>query len=303
MKMVIKMEKSNQRKKQRFRITPKNAPYVFMAPGIILFAVFGAYPIFASLIYSFQQKMGSRPVIFVGLSNYARAFSDKIFLTSLWNMVIIFIMHAPLMIFLSLLLAYVLNSRRTRFKNGFRTAFFLPNVTNAVAYTVLFKILFANNGTLNAILGYLGVMPVQWLSSATTAQWVIAIMNIWRWTGYNMVILLAAMQNISEDVYEAADIDGASKTRQFFSITVPLMKNPLYFTTIMTINGTLTMFTESQLLLNGGPSFGTYTPSLYIYNVAWQQFNFGYSSAMGYIISIITIIIAFIQFRAGKGDK
>lgn len=297
------MDKPTQRKKPHFRITPANAPYLFMMPGIILFVIFGAYPIVASLIYSFQQKMGTKPVAFVGFDNYVRAFSDKIFLTGLWNMVIIFIMHAPLMIFLSLLLAYVLNSKRTRFKNGFRTAFFLPNVTNAVAYTVLFKILFANNGTLNSILGYIGIAPVQWLSSATMAQWVIAIMNIWRWTGYNMVILLAAMQNISEDVYEAADIDGASKTHQFFSITVPLMKNPLYFTIIMTVNGTLTMFTESQLLLNGGPSFGTYTPALYIYNVAWQQFNFGYSSALGYIISIITIIIALIQFRIGKEES
>lgn len=288
------------RKKLRFRVTPANAPYLFMAPGIILFAIFGAYPILASLVYSFQQKMGTKPVVFVGLDNYVRAFSDQIFLKSLWNMLLIFIMHAPLMIFLSLVLAYVLNSKRTRFKNGFRTAFFLPNVTNAVAYTVLFKILFANNGTLNAILGQIGIAPIQWLTGITSAQWVIAIMNIWRWTGYNMVILLAAMQNISEDVYEAADIDGASKMRQFFSITVPLMKNPLYFTIIMTINGTLTMFTESQLLLNGGPSFGTFTPALYIYNVAWQQFNFGYSSALGYIISLITIVIAFIQFRIGR---
>lgn len=298
--MVINMEKRIKRKKSHFRVTPANAAYLFMAPGFILFLIFGAYPIFASLVYSFQQKMGTKPVVFVGFRNYIRALNDGIFLKSMWNMVLIFIMHAPLMIFLALLLAFVLNAKRTRFKNGFRTAFFLPNVTNAVAYTVLFKILFANNGTLNSILGYIGIAPIQWLSDVTSAQWVIAIMNIWRWTGYNMVILLAAMQNISEDVYEAADIDGASKARQFFSITIPLMKNPLYFTIIMTINGTLSMFTESQLLLNGGPSFGTYTPSLYIYNVAWQQFNFGYSSALGYIISLITIVIAFIQFRVGK---
>lgn len=287
-------------KKLLFKMTPKNAPYFFMAPGIFLFAVFGAYPIIASFIYSFQQKMGSRKAVFIGLDNYIRAFSDKIFILSLKNILIIFIMHAPLMIFLSLLLAHILNAKHTKYKNTFRTAYFLPNVTNAVAYTLLFKILLSNDGTLNKILGMIGINPVLWMSTPTMAKWVISLMTIWRWTGYNMVIFLAAMQNISEDVYEAASIDGANKVQQFFKITVPLMKNPIIFTIIMTVSGTLGMFAESQLLAAGGPNYGTYTPALQIYNVAWKQFNFGYASALSYIISLITIVVAFIQFNLGK---
>ncbi len=111
----------------------------------------------------------------------------------------------------------------------FRTAYFIPNVTNVVAYTILFKILFSNSGTLNNIFRTIGLQPIQWLSDPILAKWVISIITIWRWTGYNMIILLAAMQNISPDVYEAASIDGANSKQQFFKITVPLMKNPLFF--------------------------------------------------------------------------
>ncbi len=287
-------------KKLSLRITPQNAPYFFMAPGILLFGVFGAYPIIASFIYSFQEKVGSKATSFIGIENYLKAFKDHVFLLSLKNIFIIFLMHAPIMIFMSLVLAHMLNSRTTRFRNGFRTAFFLPNVTNAVAYTMLFRILLSNDGVVNEILTRLHISPIQWLSDPTSAKWVISIMIIWRWLGYNMVIFLASMQSITEDVYEAADIDGASKIQQFFRITVPLMKNPIIFTIVMTVSGTLNLFAESQLLVQGGPNFGTFTPSLEIYTVAWKQFNFGYASAMSYIVSLITIVIAFIQFNLGR---
>ncbi len=283
-----------------FKITPKNAAYYFMAPGILLFAIFGAYPIVASFIYSFQNRMGTRATEFVGLRNYVRALDDQVFLTSLKNILIIFIMHAPLMIFMSLVLAHLLNQKTTKFKGFFRTSLFLPNVTNAVAFTMLFRILLSNDGILNEILGNIGMKPILLLSDPFNAKWVIAIMTMWRWTGYNMIILLASMQTISTDIYEAADIDGANKIQQFFSITIPLMKNPIIFTTIMTVSGTLNMFAESQLLVNGGPNYGTFTPALLIYNTAWKQYNFGYASALSYILSIITIIIAFLQFQIGK---
>ncbi|MDF2986195.1 MAG: lactose transporter permease [Eubacterium sp.] len=287
-------------KKMSLKMTPQNAPYYFMAPGIILFGVFGAYPIIASFLYSFQEKIGSKATSFIGIDNYIKAFKDTVFLLSLKNIFIIFLMHAPLMIFMSLILAHILNSKTTKFKNGFRTAFFLPNVTNAVAYTMLFKILLSNDGVVNGILSRLNISPIQWLSDQTSAKWVISIMIIWRWLGYNMVIFLAAMQSITEDVYEAADIDGASKLQQFFSITVPLMKNPIIFTIVMTVSGTLNLFAESQLLVQGGPNYGTFTPALEIYTVAWKQFNFGYASALSYIVSLITIVIAFVQFNLGK---
>lgn len=287
-------------KKMSLKMTPQNAPYYFMAPGIILFGVFGAYPIIASFLYSFQEKIGSKSTSFIGIENYIKAFKDDVFLLSLKNIFIIFLMHAPLMIFLSLALAHILNSRTTKFKNGFRTAFFLPNVTNAVAYTMLFKILLSNDGVVNGILTKMNISPIQWLSDQTSAKWVISIMIIWRWLGYNMVIFLAAMQSITEDVYEAADIDGASKIQQFFKITVPLMKNPIIFTIVMTVSGTLNLFAESQLLVQGGPNYGTMTPALEIYTVAWKQFNFGYASALSYIVSLITIVIAFVQFNLGK---
>lgn len=287
-------------KKLKLKLTPNNAPYYFMAPGVLLFSIFGVYPIIATFIYSFQQKMGTHTSKFIGFDNYIKAFSDKLFLKSLGNIAVIFIMHAPIMIFIALVLAYILNQPNIKCKTAFRTAYFLPNVTNVVAYTFLFKILFSNSGTLNTIIKSVGLEPIRWLSDPFLAKWLISIITIWRWTGYNMIILLAAMQNISPDVYEAASIDGANRKQQFFRITVPLMKNPLFFTTIMTVSGTLNIFAEAQLLNNGGPLFGTYTPALLIYNVAWKQYDFGYASALSYILSLIIILIALIQFNIGK---
>lgn len=282
------------------KITPKNAAYFFMLPGLVLFLIFGVYPIIATFIYSFQNKVGTHTSSFAGLNNYFRAFNDKLFLKSLSNTLEIFLLHAPLMIFVALVLAFILNQSNTRFRKGFRTILFLPNVTNVVAYTFLFKILFSNSGTLNTILKALSIDPIHWLGDPFLAKVLMAIIIMWRWTGYNMVILLAAMQNISNDVYEAAAIDGARDSQKFFYITIPLMKNPLFFTLIMTVSGTLNIFAESQLLNSGGPMFATYTPSFLIYNVAWKQYDFGYASALSYLVSIIIIVIAFIQFRLGR---
>lgn len=301
--MAKKSEPFKKKKKGFFKITDKNAAYFFMAPGLILFAIFGLYPIIASFIYSFQDKFGNRPASFIGLDNYVRAIHDPLFLISLKNILVIFIIHAPIMIFLSLLLATILNSKTTKCRNAFRTGFFLPNVSNAVAFTLVFKIFFDNSGTLNEMLSKIGLAPINWLDSPFMAKVVIGIMLLWRWTGYNMVIFLASMQNIGEELYEAADVDGATKVDKFFKITVPLMKNPIIFTTIMTVSGTLGLFAESQLLTNGGPQYGTYTPALYIYNVAWQQFDFGYASALSYILSLITIFIAIVQFGVLKEKK
>jgi len=286
--------------KNILRITPKNAPYYFMAPGIFLFLVFGAYPMVMSFLYSFLNRIGSRKSSFVGLTNYTRALHDPIFLVSLKNILVIFLMHAPLMIFLSLLLANILNSKTTKLRHVFRTSFFIPNVTNAVAFTLIFKLLLANDGVINDLLGFLGMGPILWTATPIMGKWTISVMTIWRWTGYNMVIFLAAMQNISPDIYEASAIDGANTFQQFFHITIPMMKNPIFFTTIMTVSGTLNMFAEAQLLANGGPNYGTMTPALLMYNTAWKQFNFGYASAISYLVSIITIIIALIQFRLGR---
>lgn len=253
-----------------------------------------------SFVYSFLNKIGTRKSSFAGLANYTRALHDPVFLVSLKNILVIFVMHAPLMIFLSLLLANILNSKATKFKNLFRTSLFVPNVTNAVAFTLIFKLLLANDGALNDVLGVFGVKPILWLATPIMGKWTISVMTIWRWTGYNMVIFLAAMQNIDPDLYEAAAIDGANQFQQFFRITVPLMKNPIFFTTIMTVSGTLNMFAEAQLLDKGGPNYGTMTPALLMYNTAWKQFNFGYASAISYLVSLITILIAVIQFRIGR---
>lgn len=291
------------KKDRKSRITPKNAAYVFMAPGIILFAIFGLYPLIMSFYYSFLKKIGTKPTTFIGLDNYTRAFKDPVFITSLKNILVIFIMHAPIMILLSLVLAYVLNQKSTKLKNLFKTSLFVPNVTNAVAFTLIFRLLLSNDGVINEILANFGIEPILWLATPLMGKWTISIMTIWRWTGYNMIIFLAAMQNIDYDIYEASEIDGANKVQQFFRIVIPLMKNPIFFTTIMTVSGTLGMFAESQLLVQGGPNYGTMTPALYLYNTAWKQFDFGYAAAISYILSIITILIAIIQFNLGKERK
>ncbi|MDR7244425.1 MULTISPECIES: carbohydrate ABC transporter permease [Priestia] len=281
--------------------TNKSLPYLFIAPALLLFALFTIYPIFSSFVLSFQSMEGGK-YVFTGLSNYTRLLGDDIFWKALGNTGIILIVQVPVMILLALVLANALNSQLLRLKGFFRVSFFLPAVTSLVAYSILFSIILQDEGIMNTVLGFFGIDAIQWLGDPFWAKVSIIVAMTWRWTGYNMVIFLAALQSLSHEVYEAADLDGANRIQKFFHVTVPQLKPVILFATILSTIGTLQLFDEPFNLTKGGPADSTMTLGLYIYQNGFKYFDFGYASAIAYVVVLLVGILTFFQFKF-TGDK
>ena len=230
-------------------------------------------------------------------------FKDALFLRSMGNTFLYLVVEVPIMLILAILLAQLLNNHDLKFKGFFRTCVFLPCATSLVSYSLIFKSLFATDGLVNTVLCKLGILQTHYnfLGSPTSAKIIIILALIWRWTGYNMVFFLAGLQNIDYSVYEAAKIDGANGWQTFWKITVPLLMPTIVMTAIMSINGTLQLFDESVNLTNGGPANATITMSHYIYNNSMGQgvANFGYASALSFVIFVMVAILSFISMKAG----
>ncbi|MCR5355537.1 MAG: sugar ABC transporter permease [Lachnospiraceae bacterium] len=262
------------------------------------------YPMIQAFINSFKTGPSSRMVwsepIF---KNYIRMFQDKIFITTLGNTYLYLIVQVPIMLILAILLAQLLNNKDLKCRGLFRTMVFLPCATSLVSYSLIFKSLFAKEGLINMLLMKLGLISqnINFIGETNTARMVIILALIWRWTGYNMVFYLAGLQNIEYSVYEAAKIDGANGWKTFWHITVPLLRPTIIMTFIMSINGTLQLFDESMNLTSGGPANSTMTMSHYIYDNSFGQGvgNFGYSSAMAFLVFIMVAILAFINLKVG----
>lgn len=295
------MEKAKARKlsqSKRYNLTG----WVFLTPAALLIAVFSFYPMIKCLIFSFQKGATFAKMEWYGINNYIRMFQDKVFMQSLTNTFVYFLIQVPIMLILALILASMLNNKDLKFKGFFRTAIFLPCATSLVSYAIIFRSLFSTDGFVNTILMNLGLVdaPVAFLTNTIGARAVIILALVWRWTGYNMVFYLSGLQNIEYSVYEAAKIDGASPMQSFFHITVPLLKPTILLTAIMSTNGTLQLFDESVNLTNGGPANSSITMSHYIYDATFKYVpNFGYSCAMSILILILVGTLAFIQMKVG----
>ena len=285
--------------------------WFFILPSSILLLFFIVYPIFYSLYLSFTSTRGIVSQ-FVGFKNYIRMFGDPMFFLALKNTFTLLLIQVPIMLVLSITFAAVLNNKKVRFRGFFRTAIFLPAVTSLIAYSILFKMLFSYDGLINNTLLSLSIIdsPLQWMTTPKLATFVLILAMIWRWTGYNMIFYLSAMQNISEDLYEAASIDGASKVRTFFTITIPLLKPIILFTTVMSTIGTLQLFDEPMNLSQGGTTSSMVGPdnvfltlSVYIYNICFKYTpNFGYAATVSYAILLIIALLTFVQFTLSR-DK
>jgi len=240
---------------------------------------------------------------FVGLANYQRLLSDPVFLTALGNTLIFLVFQVPLMVILAIFFSVLLNQKTLKWRGVFRTLVFLPCVTSLVAYSLIFKYLFGNEGIVNQLLVNLHIVsePIMWLSHPVWAKVLVIIAITWRWTGYNMIFFLAALQNIDPQIYEAADVDGASKWRTFFSVTVPLLRPVILFTSITSTIGTLQLFDEPMNLTKGGPGNATLTISQYIYNISFKFTpDFGYAAAVSYAIVFLVVIFSIIQLKVGN---
>jgi lactose/L-arabinose transport system permease protein len=279
--------------------------WVFVAPALLLLTVFMIYPILWSLWMSFQVGKGMN-FHFGGLANIDRLTKDPVFVRALVNTCIFFFVQVPLMISLALLFAVALNDPRLRFRGLFRTAIFLPCVTSLIAYSTLFKSMFSTDGVINNALIALHVVggPIPWLQDPFWAKVLIILAITWRWTGYNMIFYLAALQNVDRSIYEVARTDGVPAWARFTGITIPMLKPVILFTTIISTIGTLQLFDEVNNITVGGPSDSTLTLSLYIYNLTFKFMpSVGYSATVSWVIVVIVAILSFLQFLIARDRK
>ncbi len=279
--------------------------WCFTVASIILIITFVFYPMIQAFITSLKSGAGNN-LKFVGLSNYKRLLTDETFKKAVFNTLIYLVVQVPIMILLALFISVLLNDKNLKGKGFFRTAIFLPCITSLVAYSVIFKSLFANDGLMNKLFMNLHLIssPINWMTSPFWAKITIIIAITWRWTGYNMIFYLAGLQNIDPSIYEAAEIDGASATKQFFNITLPLLKPIILFTTITSTSGTLQLFDEVMNITGGGPGNASTTISQYIYNLSFKYTpNFGYAAAVSYTIVAMIVILSLIQFKVAGDNK
>jgi lactose/L-arabinose transport system permease protein len=231
-----------------------------------------------------------------------RLFQDEMFITSVANVFVYLVIQVPIMLFMALVLASVLNSDKLKFRGVFRTLVFLPSATALVSSALIFKSFFAPDGFINIGLMQLNLIsqPVGWLTNPVLAKAVIILVITWRWTGYDTIFYLAGLQNINTEIYEAALIDGASPAQRFFKITLPLLRPVILLTTIMSTNGTLQLFDEVYNMTAGGPGIATMTISQHIFNLSFRYNpQFGYAAAVSYMILIMVALLSFIQIKVG----
>jgi lactose/L-arabinose transport system permease protein len=277
--------------------------WVFIIPALTLLFLFIVLPLFYSLFLVTQSCRGIVcETDFLG--NLEKLSGDVQFRQALKNTFIFFIIQVPIMLTLALIFAVILNNPKLKFRGVFRTAIFLPAVTSLVAYSVLFKMMLAPEGIVNTFILFIGLTPIGWLTDPTWQRITIIIALLWRWTGYNMIFYLSGLQSIEKEIFEAAEIDGASKYQIFFKITIPQLKPIILFTTIMSTIGTLQLFDEPfNIIAGSGTTVSTMTLSQYIYNVSFVYTpNFGYAALIAYVIMIIAAVLTVIQFRIARED-
>jgi lactose/L-arabinose transport system permease protein len=279
--------------------------WLFMAPAIVLVGIFLIFPILWSLWMSFQVGRGMN-FTFGGFSNIIRLTQDPVFQRALGNTILFFVIQVPIMLTLAALMAVALNDPTLRFRGLFRTAIFLPCVASLVAYSALFKSMFADAGLVNNALMSLGLIgePIYWIRDPFWAKVLIIAAITWRWTGYNMIFYLAALQNVDRSMYEAARIDGVPAWAQFMYITIPMLKPVILFTSVTSTIGTLQLFDEVMNITEGGPADATLTLSLYIYNLTFRFMpNFGYAATVSYVIVVAVAILSLLQFYIARDRR
>ena len=273
---------------------------LFVAPNLAAVVVFMLFPLGFSLYMSYQQWDVFRPPKFVGLKNFHELFtSDPLFLIAIRNTVVFTLGTAVPTILISLVVAGVLN-RKVKGIGIFRTIVFLPLAISSVVMAVVWQFVFnTDNGLLNIMLGWVGIGPVPWLVEPRWAMVSLCIVSVWRSVPFATVILLAAMQGVPETVYEAARIDGAGEMRQFLSITVPLIRGAISFVVVISIIHAFQAFDMVYVLngANGGPETATYVLGIMLFQHAFSFLEFGYASALAWVMFAILLVVTVLQLR------
>ncbi|NMW60492.1 sugar ABC transporter permease [Mobiluncus mulieris] len=283
------------------QINPVRAlPY--LAPGMTGFFIFIVIPLVFSFIISlFNWQLYGIPT-FVGIKNYVDLFNgtDSAFMRVLLNTAIFAVFYTTLNLVLSTLIAVWLHSIGGKLAGLFRVIFFVPVVTPMVANALIWRLMFDENGVVNAFLSIFGVSPTPWLASEFWAMVVLVMMSLWQIIGYNIVVLGSGLNNINPSVLEAAKVDGAGPFKRFFKVIFPLLSPALFFCTVMTLIGAFKIFAQPYMLTKGGPGDSTTTIVLYLYNQGFSYDKLGYASAIAWVLFVIVMLITALQFIGQK---
>jgi multiple sugar transport system permease protein len=284
------------KKKRRFlnRWEAPVAGYLFIAPWLIGFLGLTAYPMFLSLYYSFTNYTLLEPMKWVGVDNYTRIFTDDTRFTTSVRVTFQYVLASvPLKLVAALLVAVVLN-KAIRGLSVYRTAIYFPSlIGGSIAVSILWRNIFGVDGIFNEILGAFGIQGRGWITSPGTALWTLILLTVWQF-GSAMVIFLAGLKQIPNDLYEASSVDGANKLTQFFKITLPMLSPIIYFNLIMGVINSFQMFTSAFVITNGGPMNSTYVYALYLYERAFSRYQLGYASALAWVMLAMIVVVAVI---------
>ncbi|MGN7940308.1 carbohydrate ABC transporter permease [Metabacillus sp. 22489] len=286
--------------------------YLFIAPFFIIFLIFGLYPILYSLYLSFTNWDGFGNPTLIGLENYQRLFGDFFFYKSLGNTLLIWGVSVIPQLTVSLVLAVILHEKFVKGKSLFRAVFFFPNIVTAASLGLLVALIFSwQTGSFNQLLMSLGFIqdPINWADKPMFMRILVSSILFWQYFGYSMIIYIAGLQGISRDLLEAAEIDGASKLKVFFHITLPLLKPIILFQIVTSIIGGMQIFDQPYTLTNGtgNPDNATLTSVMYLYETAFTRYQYGYGSAIAFGLFLVIVIFSILSFtlmnRRTKGES
>lgn len=283
-------------------------PYAFIAPALVLLTMFGLLPILVAAGVSLTDLdiggLGNPETIrFIGLDNYRRLFDDPAFWRAIGTTGFFVAVGVPAIIVVSLSVAVALNASQSRFFRALRAFYFLPAITAIVAIALIWGYLYNSQfGLLNHLLGQVGLGPVGWLSDPTSARLSVALVAVWRATGLNIIIFLAALQSVPKEYHEAAALDGAGRWTTFWRITFPLLRFALFFVTVTTLIGWLQFFDEPYVLTKGGPVGATTSISLFIFDNGFSLNQFGYASAGSIVLLVMIVCVTAVQLRMRGSD-
>jgi ABC-type sugar transport system permease subunit len=286
-----------------FAVQHKVAPYLFVAPFVLLFAVFGLYPIVKSIVLAFYSTNGPKSQVFVGLSNFNFMFHDPDFWTAVRNTAVYAFWSVFLQLPVALGLAILLNQRWLRGHQLFRLAFFSPNLLGQVFVAVLFGQLFMVhyglvNRVFNTLMPHVFSLDTKWLNDPAYVMPAIVLTSLWLYCGFNMIYFLAALQAVDKDLYEAAMVDGANAWQQFWNVTLPSIKPVAVFVLVTSTIGSFQLFELPYILLNGGgPNNAGMTVVMYLYQNGFVTGDLGYASAVGWTLAIVVLVISLLQVR------
>lgn len=287
---------------------PDRAAWIFVAPALIVLTVFFFLPVLAALamsltdfdLYALSDLANLR---FIGLRNYAQLLVDPLFWKALGNTLYFVVLGVPLSIAASLGAALLVNSKLARFKSVFRTIYFAPVVTTLVAVAVVWRYIFHTRyGFLNYALSFFGIDPIDWMGDPHWAMPAIVILAVWKNFGYNMIILLAALQSIPDDLYEAARIDGASGWQLFRHVTLPGLAPVLTLVSILTMTGYFQLFAEPYVMTEGGPLQSTLSVLYFMFEEGFKWWSLGRASAVAFLLFVLMFAVTLLQLRISRRE-